>query len=95
MDLSAHIGGTGLSRFEVSDQLSTYKYDHDLGLRYVCLSILFVCISCVCMHLCVCVNICVYVCLFAYVHACVHAAVVELQLTLLQSIQTDVLMGTW
>lgn len=33
MDLSAHIGGTGHSRFEVSDLLSTYKYDHDLGLR--------------------------------------------------------------
>ena len=35
MDLSAHIGGAGLSRFEVGDLLSTYKYDHDLGLRYV------------------------------------------------------------
>ena len=47
MDLSAHIGGTGLSRFEVSDQLSTYKYDHDLGLRYVCLCV------CLCVSLCV------------------------------------------
>ena len=33
MDLSAHIGGAGLSRFEVSDLLSTFKYDHELGLR--------------------------------------------------------------
>ena len=48
MDLSAHIGGTGLSRFEVSDLLSTYKYDHDLGLRYV-----IVCVR-VCVWVCVC-----------------------------------------
>ena len=47
MDLSAHIGGTGLSRFEVTDQLSTYKYDHDLGLRYVC--VLCVCVVCMCV----------------------------------------------
>jgi len=33
MDLSAHIGGAGLSRFEVGDLLSTFKYDHELGLR--------------------------------------------------------------
>jgi len=35
MDLSAHIGGAGLSRFEVTDLLSTFKYDHELGLRLV------------------------------------------------------------